>query len=110
MAEEIKKDEILSEDQLEQVAGGTEEQTEFSIDGLKKLGIISQFAEKHDEQLMVRAFALYGIDVKVGSGHFHKSHYIPRTGEFAGKDVGEVGALKIVERLKKVYGQDYYTD
>ena len=112
MAEEeiTNTDEILSEEQLEGVAGGTAAQTENTINGLKKLGVISQFADIHDEGLVKRALNLYGFDVKIHGGSFKTNEYIPRNGEFKGQDVGVNGALKIIEALQRNYGQYYHTN
>ncbi|MBO4401790.1 MAG: hypothetical protein J5809_08090 [Selenomonadaceae bacterium] len=102
MAEEkILKDEILEDEELEQVAGGTALQTEQTIDGLKKLGVISRFADKHDEGLVARALSAYGFEVKTHGGCFKDNEYICRSGEFAGQNVGVNGALRIIEELQR---------
>lgn len=110
MAEEIKKDEILSEEQLEQVAGGSQAQIEEDIRRFKNLGAIPGNANSHDTGLLKRAFALYGIDVETHGGHWGKSNkYIVRAGEFAGKDVGQDGAWKIIVAVTYPSGERKFT-
>ena len=70
MAEEkILKDEILKDEQLDQVAGGTEQQIEDDINAFKNMNIIPASANDHDTAgLRERAFA---HPLKVTRGTFN---------------------------------------
>ena len=112
MAEEkIIKDEILKDEQLEQVAGGSEKQIEDDLSTFKRMGVIPASANLHDTGLLERAFSLYGITVKTHGGHWGKSNeYIVNSGQFAGQDVGQDGAWKIVNKVFYNYGDKKFTD
>ena len=109
MAEEkIREDEMLEGEQLEKVAGGTTYQIEDDIKTLKYMGIVPASSNLHDTGLLERAFSLYGIDVEThGGGKDNK--YIVREGQFAGQDVGQDGAWKIVNELYYRRGQHKFT-
>lgn len=102
MAEEkILKDEILKDEQLDQVAGGTEQQIEDDIKAFKNMQIIPASANEHDTGLLERAFALFGITVKTHGGNWGKKNEYYAAG-FDG-NIGQEGAWKIVNKI-------YYTD
>ena len=109
MAEEIKKDEILSEDQLEEVAGGTAAQTAQALQNFKDMQVIPASSSLSDADLLGRAFKLYGITVKTHNDPRHNNEYIVDSGEFAGINVGEAGAWKIVNKLYYEMGQHKFT-
>lgn len=98
MAEEIKKDEILSEDQLEGVAGGTIDETASDIDTLKKMGIIPQSAKSDDADLLKRAFALYGIDVDTHDWR-RNSYTLKDKNADIDPNVGRDGAWAVINEL-----------
>ena len=62
MAEEkILDSEKLDEEQLENVAGGTQWQMEKDIQEFKDLGVLSPGVDKHDKDAIRKAFEAYGI-------------------------------------------------
>jgi hypothetical protein len=70
MAEEKKiTDEILSDEELEQVAGGDIYQMEDDSKNFKKLGVLSQFVNDHDKIALKAAFAAYGITTEQHGGY-----------------------------------------
>ncbi len=75
MAEEKKiTDEILSDEELEQVAGGDIYQMEDDSKNFKRLGVLSQFVNDHDKNALVAAFAAYGITTEQHGGYLGKDN------------------------------------
>ncbi len=114
MAEEkiTNTDEILSEEQLADVAGGSQEQIEHDLDAFIKMGVVPASSNNHDTGLLERAFKLYGITVTThgGTSKWAKGNrYVVDAGKFAGKDVGQEGAWKIVNELYYNRGQHKFT-
>ncbi len=72
--EKITSNEILSDEQLDNVAGGSERQMETDVANFKKLGVLPASTYKHDGGAIQRAFALFGIEAKLHGGHFGKSN------------------------------------
>ncbi|MBQ3725839.1 MAG: hypothetical protein II902_02080 [Selenomonadaceae bacterium] len=66
MAKEILKDEVLKEEQLEGVAGGTAREIGKDADFLKAIGLMRP--EQNDQVTMKRAFAQSGISVIFHNG------------------------------------------
>ncbi len=107
--EKITNDEVLEDEQLEKVAGGTTAQIEHDLDTLKNMGIIPASANHHDTGLLARAFNLYGITVTSHGGLKEGNKYVVQHGEFAGIDVGQEGAWKIINELYYRRGQHKFT-
>ena len=64
MAKEILKDEILSDEELEQVAGGSNKQSRHDFDYLLDYGIITHEQLKKTnnwDDVLIQTFANYGI-------------------------------------------------
>ena len=61
MAKEILKDEVLKDEQLEGVAGGTDREIGKDADFLKAIGLMRP--EQNDQATIKRAFAKSGISV-----------------------------------------------
>ncbi|MBO4401789.1 MAG: hypothetical protein J5809_08085 [Selenomonadaceae bacterium] len=98
MAEEIKKDEILEDEQLEQVAGGTAAEIASDIATLKDMGIIPASAKSDDADLLKRAFALYGIDVETDKWH-HNRYVLQDKHADIDPNVGHDGAWAVINEL-----------
>ena len=79
MAEEIKKDGALNEEQLDQVAGGYADETTDDIMRFKALRILPDYIDSKDvtgrnEQLLKDTFRRYGVeaDTKLASNNTYR--------------------------------------
>ncbi len=69
--EKITNDEILNEEQLDEVAGGTLAEIKNDIYRFKLLGVLSNYTDEVDEYALKNAFARFGISAstKFASGN-----------------------------------------
>ena len=85
MANEILKEELLSEDQLEGVAGGTSREIQKDTDFMQAIGLMRP--EQNDQATIKRAFAQSGISVIFHDGDDLANEYylngVQTTREFA---------------------------
>ena len=85
MAKEILKDEVLKEEQLEGVAGGTSREIGKDAEFMKAIGFMRP--EQNDQATIKRAFAKTGVSVVFHNGddlaneYYHNGQQVTR--EFA---------------------------
>jgi len=94
MANEILKDEILSDAELDNVAGGTAAESDKDLQFLKDIGALGQGATRQYEDI-TRAFAQHGISMVVHFDDTNHNEYFNANG----KQITREQALKTV--LKK---------
>lgn len=91
MANEILKEELLSEDQLEGVAGGTSREIQKDTDFLQAIGLLRQ--NETDKDALRRAWAQEGITVVMHGGNNLSNEYY-RGGEQITRDKAMKIAMK----------------
>ena len=85
MAKEILKDEVLKDEQLDAVAGGTSREIQKDTDFLQAIGLMRP--EQNDQATIKRAFAKTGVSVVFHNGddlaneYYHNGQQVTR--EFA---------------------------
>ena len=89
MAQEIFKDEVLKDEQLDAVAGGTAREIGKDIDFMKAVGVMRQ--NESDNEALQRAFAQQGISVI-----FHEDNDFANEYYKGGKQISREAALKTV--------------
>ena len=72
--EKILESEKLKDDQLEEVAGGSEKQMEHEIQCFKNLGVLTPGVEIRDKDAIRRAFAAFGIIAEPHGGWIGKNN------------------------------------
>ena len=89
MAKEILKDEVLKDEQLEGVAGGTDREIGKDAEFLKAIGLMRP--EQKDQATIKRAFAQSGISVIFHEGEDFANEYYK-----GGKQISRESAMKTV--------------
>ena len=89
MSKEIFKDEVLKDEQLEGVAGGTSREIGKDIDFMKAVGVMRQ--NESDNEALQRAFASQGISVIFHEGNDFANEYYK-----GGRQISREAALKTV--------------
>jgi len=96
MANEILKEELLSEDQLEDVAGGTSREIQKDADFMQAIGLLRQ--NETDKDALRRAWAQEGITVIMHGGNNLANEYYR-----GGEQITREKAMKIA--MKKTGNQ-----
>ena len=91
MAKEILKDEILKDEQLEGIAGGTSREIQKDTDFLQAIGLLRQ--NETDKDALRRAWAQEGITVIMHGGNNLSNEYY-RGGEQITRDKAMRIAMK----------------
>ncbi len=73
--EKITNEEILSEEQLDEVAGGTGAETENDVYRFKLLGVLPNSTGAKDADALKNAFAKFGITLKNHRGYISNNEY-----------------------------------
>ena len=94
MANEILKEELLSEDQLEDVAGGTSREIQKDADFMQAVGVLRQGESGNDA--LQRAFASQGISVI-----FHGDDNLANEYYKGGKQITREQALNTVMKYRQ---------
>ncbi|MBQ3725842.1 MAG: hypothetical protein II902_02095 [Selenomonadaceae bacterium] len=89
MANEILKEELLSEDQLENVAGGTTREIVKDTDFMQAIGLLRQDETEKDD--LRRAWAQGGVTLILHGGKENANEYYKN-----GKQISREAALKSV--------------
>ena len=89
MANEILKEELLSEDQLEGVAGGTSREIVKDTDFMQAIGLLRQNETEKDD--LRRAWAQGGVTIVMHGGKENANEYYRN-----GKQITREAALKSV--------------
>ncbi|MBR3499140.1 MAG: hypothetical protein IKO05_09130 [Selenomonadaceae bacterium] len=89
MANEILKEELLSEDQLEGVAGGTSREIQKDTDFMQAIGLLRQDETEKDD--LRRAWAQGGVTIVMHGGKENANEYYRN-----GKQITREAALKSV--------------
>lgn len=91
MAKEILKDEVLKDEQLDAVAGGTSREIKKDTDFMKAIGLLRQ--NEDDKDALRRAWAQEGITVIMHGGNNLSNEYY-RGGEQITRDKAMRIAMK----------------
>ncbi|MBR3499139.1 MAG: hypothetical protein IKO05_09125 [Selenomonadaceae bacterium] len=91
MAKEILKDEVLKDEQLDAVAGGTSREIQKDTDFLQAIGLLRQ--NETDKDALRRAWAQEGITVVMHGGNNLSNEYY-RGGEQITRDKAMKIAMK----------------
>ena len=89
---EILKDEIMSEEQLDGVAGGTIAENKKDMQFLRDLGLVPQGASYMESDTLTRAFAKKGINMTAHYNDTNNNEYF----NASGKQITREAALKQV--------------
>jgi len=89
MANEILKEELLSEDQLEGVAGGTSREIQKDTDFMQAIGLLRQ--DETDKDDLRKAWAQGGVTLVLHGGKESPNEYYKN-----GKQISREAALKSV--------------